>query len=407
MLGFEKICFILATMFLGLKAANQWTKLATISSLSFEYGTYTDAKGIAHLVYCKHASDTGGASLFYTQILPDGSISKENEIYKGDDCRSTSLAGDTTNLYVTFSDARLCGPKAYACANIQFTESKDGGATWSKPFNVHPSSSEPLFRYNPIIVTNEIGGRLWIAYKSRPKEDPSDIMIVSRPPGSAIFSAPVKINKIQRLSMIPGSFGLAIMKNKGNFVLHIIWQDRDFATEYLNSIIYSRSSDNGNVWEEPKIIGKTNLLDSVNPLSVASMSGDSADLQRLFIIFSRTDSANKGVWMKQSKDNGITWAKEVLMNNQEEHLGVYGKICSVENKLHVYMLLQDQILEKSKNAFGYWTIDTEEIVWKGNPYGNEIADCFLPKIVCGSGKVIKICKVENHKNNNELVYQFT
>ncbi len=395
----KNLLFLVAISLLACGISAAWTQLAEISSLAFDYGTFTDAAGNIHLAYCKHVSGSKAANLYYAKLDKDGKLSAEQLVYKGADCRSAAIVSTSKGdkIYVAFSEAKLCSVGAYACASIMFTESGNG-VDWSQPIAVHQAVSDPLFRYNPLILLNEGTGRVWVAFKSHPKEDPTDVYVVSRPPGSVIFSREINVAKLKRTSMIPGGLAVALTSDKKDVVIHMVYLDREFSTDYMHAIYYKKSTDNGNTWSYAKEIYRTNLRDSASPFAL-TVSGTT-----IYVAFSRTDSAWNGVWLSVSTDFGVNWTtrSQTLV---DEHLATAAQVCTVEEKERVYMLAQDQLLKKSSYAFGYWGVKEEKTVWLGNPFGTEVDECFIPKLACSGSKVVKFCKLSKNKDNDVLVYQ--
>jgi len=377
-----------------------WKHLVDIATLTYSYGLYTDSNKIVHVVYCKTKGDFN--SLMYAKLNPDGTISSEKIISEKEDCRTVFMEGKDGKLYVVYHVAKIAPglfPTDYLSGNIFFTQSDDNGNTWSKPTLVHTPSNDIIDRYDPRIVVNHANGRVWVAYKSRGKEDPTDLLVVSKPPGSQIFSSPMKVATIGKSSILPGGlkFNLA-MDAKGLPILHITWEDKDMSTDYLYDLFYAKSTDNGNTWTRPLSLGKTNIQDMNFPFTLATYGENT-----LIFTFTRNDAENKGVYQSYSKDAGANWTPAKKISSSEDHLAVVSKICL--KKPTLFMLMQDQILQKANYAAGTVDLENYSVAWIGNPFGKAIEDCYSPRITCQGEYVIFICKAHQHdEENDELKY---
>lgn len=143
-------------------------------------------------------------------------------------------AGDGKRIFMSY--------EVYSGKHVAFSESVDGGAHWSTPIVV--TQYLPENRYLEDMIYIKETGRVIIFFST-----PSDLRMVSRAPGSVVFSAAGRVAQQMYLY-----FGHAVAGYSMFFArtyIHVVFRNGIGAGCPL---MYTRSSDNGVTWSIPKAI---------------------------------------------------------------------------------------------------------------------------------------------------------
>lgn len=379
------ICLISSLVY-----AAKWTEVEAVPSISYDYGV-ADVQGIVHFAFCKNGKNGG---VVYLRRKADGTIEGRTEIPYNGMCRAAQISVEKSRIRIAFQIVEFCGTTAYACSNIYFTESLDNGKQWTNVVSVEPRDTNVVYRYNPLIVHNPADGQAWVAFKSLGKENPTTIKVGKKPAGSSNFEQTVPVAKTNQSTIIPGGFGF--IRIPSTSLLGLVWEVKDTGSSYDHDIHFS-SSASGTTWEPSKIIARTNLYDQTSPIALAN------DDAKIYLVYIKTNGANKGIWFKESSDNGKTWSSEIRITKMEEYVSVTAKVCTINNENRLYIFAQDQFLHKSVHTFGYMSLKSKKMNLIGNPYKGEIDDCFSPHISCVDRAVVLTCKSNRGKQNYKIM----
>lgn len=385
---------LIALILFSLASATTWKPLDNVYSSLFDYGVVSSDSGLFHAAFC---SDGSFDYAYYVRVNATSGMRYRHGFYVPGNCRSAQIGVRGKHILLLYQTVQTCPLGAFSCSYIYLVESLNGGYTWKHPIRIEQNNTSFSYSYNPLLA-HDSSGKVWVAYKHFARENPTLIKVASKEPNANQFTNYVTLAVTNQSTIIPGGFAFARTSNGSSSRLHAVWEVRDEGTSYLHGIYYSRSDD-GTAWSQPAVVGETNLCDHTSPLALASYGSD------LHLVFTRTDGARKGVWAAYTRDQGNTWAGAKRVSAPANYLSASAHICAVQGKKRLYILAQDQILEKAFNTFGYREIETEQMSWLGNPYDKDLKDCYTPHVVCNDKTVLLVCKVNIGKQNYRLIYR--
>jgi len=240
------IAAIAILLFISCAACINWkapVSIAKISGVSKAFGPsifFDHNSRITHVVYAAnlpkyymhYAISEEGTILYSTQF--NSNVFSQNIIIRGsNDGKYLCLALWNSNSFWN---------------NIEFYESLDKGKTWSKPIKIDDSHNN--LNFQDLLYIQETG-RIYIFFHQF-SPSPSKLNVVSRPPGSEIFSSPVAVSTTDPSTnnfMAKATY----TNNNGKSVLHV------FYLTIQNKIAYTQSADNGATWSVIRIISTENV----------------------------------------------------------------------------------------------------------------------------------------------------
>eukprot|EP00826_Nyctotherus_ovalis_P011215 TRINITY_DN1292_c0_g2_i15.p1 TRINITY_DN1292_c0_g2~~TRINITY_DN1292_c0_g2_i15.p1 ORF type:complete len:315 (+),score=41.73 TRINITY_DN1292_c0_g2_i15:330-1274(+) len=300
-------------------------------------------------------------------------------------------------VYVAYQVVQPCVYGAFACSNIYFKESFDSGETWSETVALEVNST--TFNYNPLLTQDLYTGKVWVAYKSLHKENPTEIKVASKYPSRSNFAETVTVAVTNQSTIIPGGFAFARTENRSGSKLNVAWQVKSEGPSYLHKIYSSYSNWKAKEWQKPLPIAETNLKDHDSPFAFAT------DTNRFYLVVSRTDTVNRGIWTLYSNDQGSTWSHPTRISPAANYLAVDAQLCTHRGKKRLYALGQDQLFDKAGETMWYQDVETGRVGRLGNPYRENMSDCFSPRAVCGGNGVEIVCKTRVGKQKYKLLYR--
>jgi len=151
--------------------------------------------------------------------------------------------------------------------------------------------------------------------------------------------------------------------------LHVFWLQKDFCSDpyrYGYSIYYIKSINSGNTWSKPIILSRKAFALSFNVFI------DKENIHLVWVQDYPTDGY--GIYYRRSIDGGISWNKSALVS--KSIMGDYSRyirnpsVCAYKNS--VYLVWQDQdsssqqklLFKKSANLGKTWT---SPVLIKSNP----------------------------------------
>lgn len=386
----------LALLCLALAAASSWKELDFVHTTAYTYGAANDNSGYVHYAYC--GSEDRSSVLYLRRKVSNDEVRKTGFAVKGE-CRGAQVSVMGKRVYVAYQLVQPCACGAFACSNIYFKESFDSGGTWSEAVAVEVNSTVVTFNYNPLLVQDPYTGKVWLAYKSLHKENPTEIKVASKYPSRSEFAETVSVAVTNQSTIIPGGFAFARTENRSGSKLNVAWQTKSEESSYLHKIYSSYSNWKAKEWQKPLHIAETNLRDHDSPFALAT------DAHRLYLVVSRTDTISRGIWTLHSDDQGSTWSRPARISPAAYYLAVDAQLCTHKGKKRLYVLGQDQLLNKAGETMWYQDVETGRVERLGNPYGEDVSDCFSPRVLCGGSGVKILCKARVGKQKYKLLYR--
>lgn len=388
------VLYLLILGFISFTNASKWSVLKEIDGNS-SYSVASDKTGHAHFALCgffpKFISEYG---VFYTQVKID---TRREIVGMGtaldEQCKATHISVDDEAAYYVYQIVNECGIGSYACSRLFMAKRARLGVSYTIP--VEQPTTNVSFSYNPLIVHDPVTLKVWVAYKSIGKENPTKIKVANKEAYKDFSNVTSVVSITNQSTIIPGGFSMARTSWNSLSKLQLAWQVESEGSSYFHKICFASSLD-GLVWSTPKVIAETDLKDHNSPFTLI------ADEASLYLIFARTDSMNRGIWIIYSNDQGNNWSRPKRISMQVNYVSVGATICTVEKKKRLYMLAQRQILEYGKDTFWYQEIDTKKVVALGNPYGEEFEDCYNPALVCSNDDVMLSCRVRDADNKDTI-----
>jgi len=314
---------------------------------------YRTRLGTGQLTQKKMLSGDRPVTEFYNQISVQATEDGKHILLAYGGYRTASSKGCTTR-------------NEASCIETYFTESFDGGNTWSTPAKVNRINQHDLVhRSMPSMSLEKDTGRVYITYLY----DMNSAMIV-REPGKITFDME-KTLTVYTYSMTM-NMGYTISKKDNKRYLHLVWYENDL--EKSRTIYYARSGDGGDKWEERIVLVKRYKEESVPTLAID------------------TDSAEGGIYVQYvdnqmlkvlwSKDHGKTWEAPI---NVEKALSPYAAmtICGQTNKGKVFTM--NHGLPPISGSLNYFDATSPNIKYLPYPF-NEVKGAKNPTLHCSKGK---------------------
>lgn len=281
-------------------AISSWSDPVTVFESQYLDGCritsyyYDPSSKISHVFFVEglpgknyyYALDENGNKL-YSTVFTD-SYGAWSGIIKGSD--------DGKSLFIAMQGYRKVGIRMLS--DVNFTESKDGGKTWSPVITTpHKSGSDETNRLLGDMIVQKQTGRIFIFYGLY---ESKELGMVTRTPGSTIFSQEVIIEK----QIIPEDITAAYTTSGSTTTLHLFYG-------VSNALRYTQSTNNGNTWEYPE-----NVLTYLYPHHYQAFVNQAYSDNVYVGVFEGTPS--KAALMI-SKDSGETFKKSVYVTEQESN----------------------------------------------------------------------------------------
>jgi hypothetical protein len=187
------------------------------------------------------------------------------------------------------------------CIEVYFTESFNGGETWSNPIVMtRANMTDPVNRMYPSMLYEHDTGRVYIGYKKEHL-----IGIAVREPNDTVFKE-IETDLWTGKNDVTVALRQTIEK-KGKKYLHVVWQ---FTRGEI--IKYSRSADDGKAWSEAVTIAEAQ--DSRFPVNVA-VNNDAVEGVMYVQYFHTVDKSIRMVW---TKGHGIKWSFLLVVGADNE-----------------------------------------------------------------------------------------
>ncbi|MFC2155701.1 exo-alpha-sialidase [Acidobacteriota bacterium] len=245
-------------------------------------------------IYYSRSSDTGATWSQPVNISSSSGYSANPEI----------AVDSTGNINVFWCDDT---PGNY---QIYFKRSTDNGAGWSQAVRV---SSNPENSYSPVAAIDD-SGNINVTYFAGGGLE-RDVYFSRSSDDGASWSQAVNTSN----SPNPAIFPDLTLDNSGN--ISVVWQN---IISGYQQILFSRSTDNGANWSQPK---KISYLwgDNYYPLITADNAGN--------ISATWLNTQFKSLFFSRSADNGETWsqAKNISGNLSGTYYGYAVAIDSAQN----------------------------------------------------------------------------
>ncbi len=208
-------------------------------------------------------------------------------------------AGDGRRLFLAIS----CTPGA--SYTINFTESADGGRTWSVPQSVFPYGDRKTGknrRLQDMLYVKETG-RLFLFYVNM--ERPSSIRVVSRAPGSSVFSSDALVQNWGDARYFARAAYSLRPEDPHRVTLHVAYRNYSGFC-----IVYTSSRSNGLSWTKPKVISGDEA-----PLFITHMFVNQAVSPNIYVVYTLLQPG-KSARMVYSPDHGSSFAAPVPISKK-------------------------------------------------------------------------------------------
>lgn len=146
-------------------------------------------------------------------------------------------AGDGRRLFIAFSSVR-----PVARDYINFTESADGGKTWTEPRYLLNSAGYIILK--DVLYMQETG-RVFVLFTT-PKDE---LRAASKPAGSAVFSSDLLVSRGVRWELYQAKAVCISGPSPKQQIIHLL-----FVSEVIERLMYTYSSNNGLTWSEPRMV---------------------------------------------------------------------------------------------------------------------------------------------------------
>lgn len=269
--------------------------------------------------------------------------------------------GNPLHLYVVFQAYRSGygnGP-----ADIFFTESTNGGATWSSALELQPGHpNDGIPRYTPALAVSPAGDVFVVYNKGN-----SAIGFRTRPAGSTVWSAEQHINA--GFKPHPRFPSIAYTKKRGVGYVHVIAAAN--SGNNADDLFYTRSGDNGASWTGAVIV-------STNPTTSERNDLATDGKKRIYVVDADTNTGP--IKFNYSKNNGDSWVgSTVAFGGSASYPAI-----AVEPNGTVDIVFQERF--DGSSAIGFYQFRNG--VWQpgASPMGNTCS-AKSPFISAGSTKI--------------------
>ncbi len=224
---------------------------------------YTDRVAKVHHLLLSEFDPWRNSSILYLKVNnSDGKILAQTS-FLADNLRSlchrdTIIGDDKGHVYLF-----ICTPlfNITRTFTISFSESLDGGNSWSKLVPLHDMEEE-CGRFPTGARVIKETGRLYLFYSHYNfTSDKHSIRFMTRSPGSAKFSVERTVQNCVQASTINHIVKLEYSHiGKGRIALHVFWTEQ---SQTSASMYYIKSEDGGSSWTGPAAITGNKAIGSI------------------------------------------------------------------------------------------------------------------------------------------------
>lgn len=321
-----------------------------------------DSNRSLHVVWLD--ATPGNYEIFYSKSTDGGTTwsAAVNLSNNSVDSQISKIAVDSgDNLHVVWGDNFPDN------AEIVYSKSVDGGATWSPAVNISNTSSGSD---SPSMAINSSGGIhvVWHDYIGGNDET----FYSGSSDGGTTWSPVINVSNNYGPSYNP-----AVAVDSGGNV-HAVWNDQ---ASGFTQIVYSKSTDGGATWSAITDISKSSRGTSESP----EIAVDSAN--NIYLVWQDDAPANGDIFCSKSADGGATWSAPVNVSNNYGYSGYAAIDLDSSNNLHV--VWQDTTPENvdilySKSSDG-------GVTWSSTvDISNDSGSSYLPAIAVDLGNNIHV-----------------
>lgn len=248
-----------------------------------------------------------GGQIYYSSFNTD-SFSEPSPIRDSNwgDFQIPSFTSDSlNNLYCVWTDSRNGNPDIY------FSASYDRGRTWNENIKINDDNGGQEQNAHNIIYTHD--GRLCLVWNdNRNPRTLFDLYCSSSTDHGKTWSANIKINDDSSRSW--QVISSAVKDNFGT--IYLVWTDyRNVSKsgDYLSSIYFSKSKDNGQTWSRNIPINTPINGSDSYPVLILSAEGN------LNCFWQNTDdNLLNDILFSYSTDGGMNWSASSRVNDDVE-----------------------------------------------------------------------------------------
>ena len=257
-----------------------------------------DGQGRFHLLW------TDTYSLYYSRELEEGFWSVSRPISgPGRTFYSAITVGPQGRIHATWEET--ADPLFNTDFEIYYSQSDDGGETWSLPVNVSRSADSSRVPF--IAVDGQGGVHIAWAEEDNPAEHPGgvngdDVFYGHSADGGKTWSVPIN------LSQSPGNSGPIRLVADSQGSVHAVYVDAVQMGESVQSGRLLHRRWDGRAWSEPVVI-----LDAVTTGDQPDVAVDSHG--NLHVVWMETYRGNQEIFHLQSADGGRSWTGESGISN--------------------------------------------------------------------------------------------
>ena len=376
-----KIILFLGLIFVSQICFGKWTAPITLSTpkvQSISPSIFTDPiTHVSHSIWVQYPEDE--FHLVYAKVSADGKATAPVYLDKELVALDSDLWGEDggQHLFVVYNGKKdKIGECAKGhpdkCYKMYFTESLDGGNTWSKPF-MFKHENEEIDRLVPTIIYIKEKKQLYVVYQRG-----LNLAYTTRY-GNGDFT-PEAVMPFGDYTD-DQTITFTVDKNTKKPKIHITYVKN---VGFNQHVMYTSSLDEGKTWKTPKeLASMTRRTDEEEDMvpditSSSELTGDS-----LFLSFGLHHQV---AWM-WSEDDGNTWSNIIAFKSGDFESPVI-KICPAPNnqrpRLHVIYSITTPGL-KDQYGFGSFNLQThlfkaEEHPFTGLETGSDyVMGCYLDK----------------------------
>jgi hypothetical protein len=303
-----------------LNVDKEWLHSPQVSSFeNYVYVVWVESKGAG--------GDDHTDNIIFVKS-PDGGerwsnpIKVNAESLKAEDLVISSF---DNNIYVAWREQH---PRVLGSADLFFVRSPDGGERWSNPIKLTKSDNDSGRSFFTDIASG--GSNVYLAWKVEDKSDgdSSSIIFTKSTDNGKTFSETMKLG--EGLTEPTGPILSSSSNNKDVFA---IWTNSK--NEEGNELIFTKSTDGGNTFNDPVSIYKSN-----NGISTMQLCNDNNN--SLYVLIDEYES--NGLKVIESKDKGDTFEEPYILSDT-----------NIKMKFNTMSSDKLPIIVNNNNIYGTWS----------------------------------------------------